>query len=292
MIGLQQGSKGSQTGMTMLELLLILVVAALLAIFSLKSYQAYENFVQLQQLRYNVNQLLEAAAGYYQANCATGGFSPNPPSFLSPYPNSGLGLTYPPATTDYFSVSINSILEPTGYLDNSWNPSNPLVDPSGGESGYVVQLNPLVASGVTVNACVVLTPGTECVVTTPVSTVPAGQAQMVTWSLQVAVKIKNLSQIKNVVAALGATCISGQTAGSSPATVDPCPSVNASQNYVVWTRIPSYATVQKSSPFIASMFLLKQNNLQYTHDQNYEMNAGYSTTTTPSQAPVYYLCGG
>lgn len=283
-------------GATLLEVMLVLAISGTMIMVGIKMYRSYQMTAQIQQLQYNVDQLFQALGHYYQANCATGDFSPNPPNFLSPYSSSSSGITYPPATTAYYPVSISSVLLAKGYLDN-WYPSNVFVDPSGSDSGYIVQLNPKTMTDIPVNACVVLTTGIACVPSPavtypPQSTIPASQAEIVYWELQVAVKINNSSDIQAYLPALGADCISGQTENSSPVTVDPCPSTNANKEYIVWMRAPSFATIQKNSSFSTMMPLLKRFNLQYTHDPNYEFNMGYSSTTTPAQAPVYYQCGG
>lgn len=282
--------KVEQKGATLLEVMLAIGVAGVIFILGIKMYQSYQNTAQLEQLRYNVDQLFQAMGNYYKANCAAGDISPNPPDILSPYPPSTTGIPYPPTPTSYFPVPITSKLINDGYLTN-WAPSNPMIDKTGGESGYVVQLNPIILSGVAANACVVLNSGTHCVQTTPTSTIPATQALIVTWAIQIAVKIKQLNKIGAYANLLGADCISGETSGSFPTTIDACPSVNPNRNYIVWKRIPSAATLKKGSVLDTSLPALKQFNLQYTHDQNYELGSGYSSTS-PAQAPVYYLCGG
>lgn len=316
----------TQGGATLLEVILVLGIIGVVFVMGVNVYRSFQNTFQTQQVIYNVDQLFEAAANYYKANCAAGSISPNQPDFLSPYQAVSTGaVTYPPAADAYYPISIVSVLLANGYLQN-WHPANPLVDPSGGESGYIVQLNPIVSTApVPVNACVVITPGTPCLPITPAniaspgqaysaaptSTVPTTQAQVVTWVLQVAVKMKPQSKIAAYAALLGADCMSdnltvqGNCPGGKPSKrpcpiktvttiVSPCSQASAkgSHNYLVWARIPTLATLKKNSVFSTSMQSLKQYNLMYTHDVNYEFNQGYSRTTSPAQAPVYYLCGG
>jgi len=292
----------AQGGVTLLELMLVLSISGLVFVMGIKMYQAFQNTLQLQELSYNVDELFEAAGNYYRANCAAGGFSPNPPSFLSQFPVNTAQTSYPPTAS--YPVSIVANLLATGYLNSqNWPPANPVVDPSGGESGYLVQLNPIVSTvSIPVNACVVLTPGTACLPITsgnltspnnayaavPGTTIPSTQAQVVSWVVQVAVKVQPQSKIAAYAAATGADCLSDS---ASPGTVDPCSLGNGSHRYLVWSRLPS-AALKKTTVFSYSMQLLKQYNLMYSHDQYYEMNAGYSATTNPAQAPVYYLCGG
>lgn len=289
-------------GATLLEIMLALSIAGLFLVMGIKMYQSLQNTFQLQALRYNADQLLEAASNYYKANCAAGSISSTPPVFLSPYPSNTGTVSYPPATTSYFPVSISSKLLADGYLAN-WYPSNPVVDASAGESGYVVQLNPIVSTfSLPVNACVVTVPGQPCLPITnangssptqaysgtPGGTIPMTQALVVSWVVQVAVKVTPQSKIGAYAALTGADCMSDT---SSAGTVDPCVVGNSSHQYLVWVRIPS-AALNKQSVFSASMPLLKQFNQLYSQDPNYQFNSGLSATTSPAQAPVYYLCGG
>lgn len=292
----------TQGGATLLEIILVLSISGLFFVMGIQLYQSFQNTFQLQELKYNVDQLFEAAAAYYKANCAAGPISPTPPSFLSQFPVNTGTVSYPP--TSPYAVSILTNLLGGGYLDNqNWHPANPVVNPSGGESGYIVQLNPIVSTvPIPVNACVVLAAGTACLPITSSNiaspnnaysatsgtTIPTTQALVVTWAVQVAVNVQPQSKIASYAAILGADCMSDS---STPGTVDPCSVGNGTHNYLVWSRIPS-AAMKKPSIFSYSMQLLKQYNLLYSHDQNYEMNSGYSSTTSPRQAPVYYLCGG
>jgi len=266
----------------------------------IKMYQALQNTLQLQDLRYKVDQLFEAAGNYYNANCAAGSFSPTPPFFLSPLPTSSGTLTYPP--TAPFPVGIAGTLQGVGFLQN-WQPANPVVDASAGEAGYLVQLNPVVSTTpIPANACVVLAAGSACLPVTAANiatpskaysaasgtSIPLSQAVVVTWAVQVAVKVQPSSKIAAYAALAGADCMSDS---SSAGTVDACTVGNPSHQYLVWSRIPSVA-VSKNTIFSSSMQLLKQYKQMYVADPNYAMNSGYSTTSTPAQAPVYYLCGG
>ncbi len=289
-------------GATLLEILLVLGIGGLFVTVGIQLYQAIENMFHIQQLHLNVDQLFQATANYYKANCAAGDFSPNPPGFLSPYRSSTGTLPYPPAVTNVYPVSITSTLLAKGYLEN-WQPTNPLVDSTGGESGYLVQLNPIVSTtAIPVNSCVVTTAGQACLPITKANnaspttaysrvsgyTIPTSQALIVTWVIQVAVKITPQTKIGSFASILGADCMSDS---SSPGKVDTCAQGNSSHLYLVWSRMPSFA-FQKSSVLSPSMQLLKQYNNMYTHDAYYELSSGYSTTTSPVQAPVYYLCGG
>jgi len=292
----------THSGTTLLEIMLVLAIFGLMFIFGIRLYQSYVNTLQLRDLKYNVDSLFEAANSFYHANCVSGDISPTPPNFMSLFLWNTGRVAYPPTAPYPVSIAVN-LLDP-GYLDyQNWYPANPNVDPTGGESGYIVQLNPIVSTvPIPVNACVVTTPGKACLPITSANiaspntayseasgtTIPTAQAQVVTWTVQVAVKITPASKVGADAAMLGADCISST---SSSNTVTPCSAGPSGQQYLVWSRTPS-AALQKPTLFSTSMALLRQYNLMYTHDQNYEMNAGYSATTSPAQAPVYYLCGG
>ncbi len=288
----------------------MLSIAGLLLVASVKTYQSLQSTFQLQAVKYNIDQLLEAASNYYKANCAAGDFSPNVPGFLSPYSTKG-NVSYPPGSTSYYPVSISSTLLSQGYLQD-WHPTNPNVDAMEGESGYVVQLNPMLSStsGITlpVNTCVVTTTGQACLpitnanITAPSraysgavnDTLSPYQAIVVTWQVQVAVKINPQSKVTADASFLGADCMSDS---SGTGTVDPCSVGNSSHKYLVWSRIPS-ASLRQGSIFSASLPALKQFKEQYTQDPYYQYNGAlnstyqYNNSSTANQAPVYYLCGG
>lgn len=294
------GRQNLQQGATMLEIMLVLSVVGLLFVMGIKMYEQFQITLALQRLQYNVDQLFEAAANYYQYVC-----NPNTASQQTGtaefYPSTlnGTPLSTPRA------IPISGLIA-AGFMEN-WQPYVSMVNPAGGESGYVVQINPNFSSTpsttpIPVNTCVVVTPGTACVPITannvstptkaysaaPSAQIPATQAQMTPYVIQVAVNITPKSKIGGYKAVLGATCISGMNNG----VVDPCPSANANKDYLVWTRSPSAISIKKGPIFSSFGPMLKEFKLQYTHDQNYELNSGYSTATSPSQAPVYYVCGG
>jgi type II secretory pathway pseudopilin PulG len=291
-----------QKGITLLEMMLVISIIGFLIIASVKMYQQLQNMLALKQIQENVDQLFEAAANYYQATC-----DPVTPAARYQTPITGAPPTAP------FNISITGELLAKGFLEN-WRPNNPLVNPAGGESGYLVQFNPststtpipvTVCSGPTVGSpqpskppypCLAITSTnllqpTRAYSGTPSAQIPTAQAKVVTIVIQVSVFIRPQSKIGGYGAILGATCISGLT-GS---TVDPCSAPNPSRTYLVWARIPSAISIKRGSLFASFRPLVKEFQLQYTHDQNFELNSGYSTSSSssaPLQAPVYYLCGG
>lgn len=144
-----------------------------------------------------------------------------------------------------------------------------------------MQFNPYVSTGVTVNACVVTTPGTPCVSSS--STLLASQAQVIIWVAQVAIKFvdtKTTAEINAYKASLGANCLSNLSGDI----VTPCAS-STGGTYLVWGRLPSTIASRSQSRLWQMMPLLKQFNLQYTHDQMLELNQGYPSVQN-------YECGG
>jgi hypothetical protein len=260
------------SGTTVLEMIFVLAVAGTFTALGIKLYQSFDTSLKLQGVKDNVNQLFEAAYRYYSANCEHGSFSPNPPNFLTPYTTSG-SQTYPPSATTYLPVSIPSILTSVGYLAD-WYPANPTVDPTYGDAGYIVQLNPVTSMQRAVIGCPVIIKGTACLQASPTTnpdTVVSPKITVVSWQLQVAVKLKNTQKATAEALALGADCLSGSTATA----------------YAVWVRTPS-AAIPKSK-LAPSLAFLKSFARQYTHDQYYEYN--FNSTNT-SITPIYYLCGG
>lgn len=258
-----------QKGATLFEIMLVLSIGGMLTLMSVRYYQSYSNAVQRSFLQQNVNKLLQAAANYYQTNCQLN--STNTSTALTNTPIAPLRLSIP-------------ALVSSGDLTN-WNPTNSLVDATavGTDSGYVLQLNPNISSSPEmVGACNVIQPGVACVPSATIA-LPANQATIVTWSIQVAVKLKNASKVSTYASIMSADCTSNMTG----AVVDPCTPSSAG-NYLVWRLNPSTAALQMSSPLQFNKPILKQFNLQYTHDQNYEMNSSLSG----ANAPAYYVCGG
>jgi hypothetical protein len=150
-------------------------------------------------------------------------------------------------------------------------------------SNYAVQFNPTVVTSpaITVTACVVQKPGTACVPTT--STLPTTQAQVVIWDSQVAL-IPNATDTGSLSAyqdEFGASCLSTLVSG----VVTPCAQVVGNAGtYLVFQQLPSANTDIGGRGYWLSTPMLKQFQLQYTHDQMYELIPNGNTVQN-------YMCG-
>jgi len=255
-----------QKGATLLETMLALAIGGFILVLSLKFYQSFNLKSQLALVQFNVDQLFAAMSGYYRANCGTAAFSP--------------------AAASPQVVPIVGTLD--AYVPGfKWQPVNPIVFGSGvGSTGYVTQFSMTTNTPVTVNDCVVLTPGTPCL---PESkSLPSTQAQSVVWTMQVSVKLANANNATGYYASMGADCTSALVTGKTY--VHPCID-GVSGPYLVWMRLPSMASPTASSILWPTMPLVKQFNLQYTHDQMYELMPGTVDELT-GQTMRNYLCGG
>ncbi len=265
-----------QNGVTLLEVMLVLAIMSSIVVLSIKMYQGFKLQQDLDQVQFNVDQLFSAMGAYYKANCqgSSATLDPNATAYLPPATSLSLltpkhisNGTFTAVYTDLQNYGLPARLISTPLLDNQGNT-------------YVLQFNPsLSVTPVQVNACVVMVPGTACTPTS--STLPA--AQSLIWRAQVAVKLKDPTKGPAFKSSLGATCLSD---GTTSLLVDPCSAPNPLAKYLVWERLPSFASPNSTSSLWISMPILNQFNLQYTHDQMYELS------DTGAARPTYYLCGG
>lgn len=290
-----------QQGVTLLEIMLVLSVSALLFISTIKMYEQFQTTLVLSQMQENVDQLFQATADYYHVFCNP--VLANQAAQAAQQNGYPMGVPFNVSSTPLPSgpipVTISGLIS-TGYLSN-WHPYVPMVNPAGGEAGYVVQMNPVTPpSSIPVNVCPVFVPGKPCVAITaapsssksfaspPLAQISSSQAEVRTWVIQIAVHVANKKKIGGYGAVLGASCISGL----SGSTVDPCTAPNASGDWLVWTRTPSAISIKKGPLYSTFQPMLREFKLQYSHDQYYELNSGYSATSSPPLAPAYYFCGG
>jgi len=251
-----------QTGFTIIEILLVLVIASFFILLGLQQYQSFTRDKEIQQFRYNLDQIFQSAAYFYKLNCSTGKVLDKALSPADPY------------------VIVNSTLNQlvAQSLIAKWPPIFiPFIDATIGANGYIVQFHQLPASAMNVSGCN-MGAAPPCVTTTSQS-IQAGQTTVYVWIAEIAVKITDTTKVQLYQTLLGADC----TSAISGTGVAPC-AANSPGNYLVWERLPSL--VSTLTPLWVSMPILQQFNLQYTHDQMYEMNnASYAGTQ-------YYLCGG
>lgn len=270
--------------MTLLEVMLVLAIGGSILILSLKQYFQWSEQSSAQQLQYNVDSLFQAMAYYYKSNCADSydgsGMPVASSGALSP-----TSITYPPTT----SVTVTmTALQSDGLLPN-WQPLNPLVNASGGTSSpaYVLQFNPMTMNR-NVYACWnfgTTVPGRVCTTPQqiPTSASTPYPADVVLWRIQIAVLIQDTTNIEVYKNQLLADCISST---GTNGTVTPCATSTGTGDYLVWERLPSFASPTMANTSSQSIQNLKTFNLQYSHDQMYEFN---NVTDASSQ---WYLCGG
>lgn len=267
-----------QLGVTLLEVLLALAIGAAVILMGIKQYQQYQTQQYIAQLQFNIDELFQGMGLYYQANCTS----------LNP-------------STTNVPIDISTGLQTPGYLRTQWQPFNPLINNTS-TANYVVQLN---VSGTTptkryASACWNFTgqqSGLDC---SPTPTVT--QSPVYIWRTQVAVEFPSSANMEAYQSIFGADCISD----ISGSVVTPCESSPPSTtgHYLVWERLPSFATTTSSSGLWPSMQVLHEFNLQYNHDQMYELqNPSYvssyytAVNNTPADAPPInasqnYMCGG
>jgi type II secretory pathway pseudopilin PulG len=275
-----------QKGATLLEVTLVLAIAASILVLGIRMYLGFKRETDFAQVQYNVDTLFQAMSLYYRANCGLVTVSGSPSAALAP-PPLGTTSTTSPTVIDLTTDLINSDASKS-YLDASLLRNNSFLINS--NANYILQFNPSTATTgstpVNVNAC---TSSTACT-TVSANTIPNTSGFIL--KPQVAIRLPastSLNTAKAYQLRLGADCVSRTPSGPN-SYVDPCSS-NPSTNpprYLVWERLPSFASPYSSSIYWQSTPLLRQFNLQYTHDQMYEL----MNTNPTSTNPTYYLCGG
>ncbi len=251
-------------GITLIEFMLVLVIAMSMIIIGIKQYAQYRLGRDAFSLKYNVDVIFQAMQNYYYANCARLALAPsNNPS--NPFP-----------------VNIQTTL--AGYLDSNWRPMNLLINSAFGSSGYALQFNGVTLSGIRRENFCYYFPNTGQ--TSPsCASLPNDDAMIYLWVAQVVVQIRDTRTTLAIKGLAGADCALASYSASSAAD---CSGGVTSGNpaYLVWQRLPSFASPQMNSGLWSSMPTVKQFNLQYTNDSLGEL---VSATYAGSQ---YYLCGG
>ncbi|MDR3490509.1 MAG: hypothetical protein P4M12_00535 [Gammaproteobacteria bacterium] len=259
-----------QKGATLLEVMLALAIASAILVSSIKMYQRFKLQSDLTKVQSNVDLLFAAMGNYYRAQCPIGGT-------LDPA-TAGTTNSFP--VTNGTAAVVTTAMQAYGLAVTLGK--NSLLDDVG--NTYVLQFNPsLSTTSPQVNACVVMVPGTACIPTS--STLPSSAKSLI-WTAQVAVKLKDSTKGPVYQSSLGADCLSAGHPSTNPTTIDPCSNPDTHNTYLVWERLPSYTAPNTTSILWLSMPQLKQFNLQYTHDQMYELS------DTGAVRSTYYLCGG
>lgn len=257
------------TGITIFEMLLVLAIAMSILLLSIKQYQSYKIDSDVSQVRYNVDQLFQAASYYYQGNCR------NQVNSSTGVPIAGSGALDPANNPSNPTVVQANTLYTARYLSQPIY-QNRLVafDPTSTPmKSYVVQFN-------------LKTPQAQ----RTVNLSGGGTANVGTiyvWKIQVAVLLNDTTTKTQYLALLGGDCLSRLSGGGQ---VIPCPSTptapTANDNYVVFERLPSLPSTEGNSGLGPTNVMVKQFNQQYTTYPILYLTGG----GTPSP-PQNYLCG-
>lgn len=247
----------TQTGITLTELLLVLAIGGIVLTLSLRQYYLLREDAYVLQVQANVDALFQAAAHYYQANCAKGG-----------------QLDPEIATSSVKAIdTFNDLIQP-GYLPSNFPAPNPIVYSAGAGYGYIVQFNKYTA------------PRYQAVCSNPSTCdteVPLQIGTIVFWKIQVSVLLQPTQPEKWPVylGYLSGNCLSSGTGPNG--TVERCDKVPAPYgDYVAFERLPSYPTSNwgTQSTFWLTNPLLKQFNQMYTTNPITDL-------TTQSHTPEY-----
>lgn len=248
--------------------MLVLVIGAGILFLSIRQYQVFKQDADLAQLEANVDTLFQAMAQYYKANC----YGRHDPNAVPPAPALIPGTLNPMNATSPlpgpYSINIDTVLVAGGYLSDSTPfPASPLVNDTGPASrfnGYVAQFNATTSTRTTNG----MTVGT-----------------IVIWKPQIAVLVKNTSLAQQYLNMLKGDCLSTLSGNI----VAHCTN-GSTGTYIVWERMPSYATVSSNSTLWQARAVDKQFTQMYTvYPTPYLLDKG---GMTPSNQTQYYLCGG
>jgi type II secretory pathway pseudopilin PulG len=243
-------------GITLLEIMLVLAVASSLFLIGLRVYQQFKQQRISAEIKANADTLMQGMARYYQAYCRSGGKL-----------NS---------TAASVAINITDDLINKGFIDATWQMPSPIV------ASYVTQFNSFFATRyVSANANWPNPP--DALTAKPIMR----SSSVLIWKIQVAAKINDRKNIDTYRSLTGATCISS-LAGEI---VNPCTTSSKTGDYLVWERLPSYASPESKSPLWPSIARSKQFNQDYTNDDFYALNTDDSTWDVSTQYEVY-LCGG
>jgi type II secretory pathway pseudopilin PulG len=266
-------------GVTLLETVLVFAIAAALVVMGLRQYQIYKRDADMQQMQASVDQLFQAAAKYYYANCKGGSLDPNINSFQN-------GTVF---------LNINNDLIGNHYLSSA---------PITNEIAlmYMVQFN---SNPTPRMLCISNTSG-------PCTNVQYGINY--NWTIEVSVFTADSSTASTYLSPAQATCVGGfyfflgatpcslaaNFASNCTALTTPtgnpvldlanieqafsngCPVNNPGlyNNILAWERLPSMASPNAQSDMWGTMPAIKQ------FKRSYEINPTSGITTNE-----YFLCG-
>ncbi|OGT36830.1 MAG: hypothetical protein A3F11_08590 [Gammaproteobacteria bacterium RIFCSPHIGHO2_12_FULL_37_14] len=255
---MQSGKR--ESGITLLEMMLVLAIAAVLILMGLRQYRVLRTDTDVQQVRYNVDTLFQAAARYYEVNCSmkTDASGNSVPGELNPAKWTDLTLPYGGS-----AINVISLLRSEGFLTEIL-PSSPIVSAS---SPYIVQFVPH-----TVDRSLNSADG------------PKKIGTILIWNIQVIVTLRDASQANFYLRLLRGDCLGPANPSSS------CGSTTmGTGSNIIFERLPSFASAQNETSYWPINPLVKQFKQMYTtYPTQYLLNSG---GTTPS-GEQYFLCEG
>jgi hypothetical protein len=270
-------NKTPMSGVTLVEFMLVLAVASSIIMLAMKQYRMLKVDSDVNQVLVDVDQIFQAASYFYQANCKMqqdpvngpiGGTGQLDPSYF-PAPPAAPTPT-PPANP--FPITVTD-LRSGGFLTSKVMLSS-IINTNSVNDGFMVQFN-MNSSDRTFDT------------TPPVTTVKLGK--IIVWRIQVAALLRDPSKALQYKNLFRADCLS--TLDPSGTTVTPCSVIGAGVPsppiYVVWTRLPSYATPESNSnAWITNASMKEFNQLYETYPVSYLQ--GVPASSYPAQN---YLCG-
>lgn len=257
-----------QQGVTLLEILLVLTIASMLILMGLRQYRVYVLDRDVAQTKFNVNLLFDGLKKYYQRHCR---------GLYDAARDTYDGKLYEARKSgSRVDVDIKTELVDSGFLPSSAWPltQTSLVNNADEKKpGYVAQFN----YG-TLSRRYACWDG-QCI---------SLDKTVLVWRPQVAIRLpatvtKETAEFYRKM--LGADCIS-MVQGNFVVPCEDNPSA-LKDFYLVWERLPSFATEESTSSLWSSTPRLQQFNQQYTNDTLYQLN-----NPQDPDRDNYYLCGG
>lgn len=242
-----------QYGATLIELMLVLVLGAIMLYVGMSQYFSFRAEQDVLQLKANVDAVFQSMGQYYQANCRNFTIFPEAPALHS-------SVKVPLTTLQSERFLTQPLVE------------TPLIDKT---TGYITQFN---AATSTRQVFFSYAPASLVGQPTPIKK----SDSVIVWRAQVAIKLADASKLEMYRALLAANCIS-ELVGT---TVMPCGTSTSQNGYLVWERLPSFASPNMTTGLWQSTAVLKQFNQQYTNDDNYAYSF-YSGNSSEN-----YYCGG
>jgi len=264
-----------EQGITLLEILLVLAIASMLLIMGIRQYLSFRTESEARRIVYNVDSIFLGMSYYYKAECYGRRTGSNfKPGKLNP-DNSNYQENIP--------IDVQNDLIGDNYIRQALT-FVPLVDASGGlgTNGYVAQFN--MDDSKKRKICV---EGKNA--TGPDSSQGCDQAEtigtIVSAKAQVAVKMKDEKTARTYLYFLGGDCLSN----ASGSIVEPCSAYPGTGTYIVWERLPSYASPEVQTSYSSGNVVVNQFTQEYT---TYPVTYLLSTKgEMPSGDKQYFLCG-